>query len=60
MRVGFSPLAVPLGLGPKHSEVRVEAGTLHVKMGWAFDADIPLVSITSAEATDARSRSLVL
>jgi hypothetical protein len=50
----FLPLSVPLGLGPKHSEVWVEAGTLHVKMGWAFDAHIRLASITSAEATEAR------
>jgi hypothetical protein len=50
----FLPLSVPLGLGPERSEVRVEAGEVHVKMGWAFDAHIPLTSITSAEATDAR------
>ena len=50
----FLPLSVPLGLGPERSEVRVEAGELHVKMGWAFDAHIPLTSITSAEATDTR------
>jgi len=50
----FLPLSVPLGLGPERSEVRVEAGKLHVRMGWAFDARIPLTSITSAEATDAR------
>ncbi|MGO9382081.1 MAG: hypothetical protein ACLP4W_08285 [Mycobacterium sp.] len=49
----FLPLSVPLGLGPGRSEVRVDAGTLHVKMGWAFDAHIPLTSITSAKATDA-------
>jgi hypothetical protein len=50
----YLPLSVPLGLGPSHSEVRVEAGTLHVKMGWAFDADIPLASITQAEAANER------
>ncbi len=50
----FLPLPVPLGLGPGYSEVRVAEGTLHVKMGWAFDARIPLASITSAEATNAR------
>jgi hypothetical protein len=50
----FLPLSVPLGLGPKNSELRVEAGNLHVKMGWAFIADIPLTSIKSAEATNAR------
>ena len=50
----FLPLSVPFGLGPERSEVRVEAGLLHVKMGWAFGAHIPLASITSAQATDAR------
>ena len=50
----FLPLSVPLGLGPERSEVRVEAGKLHVRMGWAFDAAIPLTSIASAEATHAR------
>ena len=45
----YIPLSVAVGLGPKRSELRVEAGTLHVKMGWAFDAHIPLASITSAE-----------
>jgi len=50
----FLPLAVPLGLGPAHSEVRVEAGRLHVKMGWAFDAHIPLTSIATAEQTNPR------
>lgn len=51
----FLPLAVPLGLGPKNSELWVGAGSLHVKMGWAFAADIPLTSITKAEATNAGS-----
>lgn len=50
----FLPLTVPLGLGPKNSELWVGAGSLHVKMGWAFAADIPLTSITKAEATNAR------
>ncbi|QUR67668.1 hypothetical protein [Mycobacterium spongiae] len=50
----FLPLAVPLGLGPNNSDLRFESGHLHVKMGWAFAADIPLTSITKAEATNAR------
>ena len=45
----YLPLSVPLGLGPKNSELRVEAGSLHVKMGWAFSGDIPLVAVKSAE-----------
>jgi len=44
----FLPLSVPLGLGPRHSEVRVEGNVLHVRMGWAFSSDIPLGSIRSA------------
>jgi hypothetical protein len=51
----FLPLSVPLGLGPDRSEVRLAAGTLHVKMGWAFEAHIPLASITRAEATTERA-----
>ncbi|MEE6139575.1 hypothetical protein SKC41_25010 [Mycobacterium sp. 050128] len=41
---------MPLGVGPMNSNARVEAGMLHVKMGWAFKADIPLTSITSVKA----------
>ncbi len=53
----YLPLAVPLGLGPERSEVRVEDQTLHVKMGWAFEAHIPLASIVDAQPTDARPLS---
>jgi hypothetical protein len=45
----FLPISVPLGLGPRHSEVRVENGTLHVRMGWGFNADVPLSAITDAK-----------
>jgi hypothetical protein len=48
-------LSTPLGLGPSTSEVRLEDGTLHVKMGWAFDAHIPVASIVRAEASDERA-----
>lgn len=48
-------LSTPLGLGPSTSEVRVLDGTLHVKMGWAFDAHIPIASITRAEASNERT-----
>jgi hypothetical protein len=41
-------LLVPLGVGPRHSEVRTDADTLHVRMGWGFAAHIPLSSIKSA------------
>jgi hypothetical protein len=50
----YLPLSVPLGLGPKTSQLRVEGGNLHVKMGWAFEADIPLTSIKNAEPSNAR------
>jgi hypothetical protein len=50
----YLPLAVAVGLGPRQSEIRWDAGVLHVKMGWAFGADIPLASITNAEAADER------
>ena len=50
----YLPLSVPLGLGPKNSELRVESGNLHVKMGWAFSAVIPLASIQSAEPVSTR------
>jgi hypothetical protein len=49
------PLTVPLGLGPKESAVEINGSDLHVKMGWAFDATIPLSSIVSAVATDRRA-----
>ncbi|MCV7077615.1 hypothetical protein AWC27_27715 [Mycobacterium szulgai] len=48
-------LSVPLGLGPKTSELRVDGQNLHVKMGWAFTADIPLRSIKNAEPTNSRA-----
>ncbi|OBF47536.1 hypothetical protein A5787_10535 [Mycobacterium sp. 852002-50816_SCH5313054-b] len=50
----YRPLAVPVGLGPSRSEIRLNAGVLHVKMGWAFEADIPLASITKAEPANER------
>lgn len=50
----YLPLAIPVGLGPRHSEIRLDAGVLHVKMGWAFEADIPLTSIAKAEVADER------
>lgn len=50
----FLPFSVPFGLGPKTSELRLDGGTLHVKMGWAFVADIPLASITTAAPAKSR------
>jgi hypothetical protein len=45
----FLPISVPLGLGPRHSDVRVENGTFHVRMGWGFKADVPLSAIADAK-----------
>jgi hypothetical protein len=46
---GLKPLFVPMGLGPRHAQVSIEAGNLHVKMGWGFRATIPLSSVRGAE-----------
>jgi hypothetical protein len=48
------PLTVPLGLGPKASTVAISGPDLNVKMGWAFDATIPLASVTSAKPSTRR------
>lgn len=50
----FLPLAVPIGLGPKQSEVRIEGDTLSVKMGWGFRAAIPLSAISEAKPNNER------
>lgn len=44
----FLPLATPLGLGPKRSDVSIRDDILHVAMGWGFSADIPLDSVKDA------------
>jgi hypothetical protein len=50
----FLPFSVPLGMGPKRSEVRIDGDELHVKFGWGFRAHIPLSSITKAEPNNER------
>ncbi len=45
----YRRLAVPLGLGPRRALLRINDNALHVQMGWAFKADIPLTSITDAK-----------
>lgn len=50
----FLPLLAPLGMGPKHSDVRVDGGNLHIRMGWGFSATIPLSSIKKAEPSPER------
>ena len=51
------PLSVPFGLGPKHSQVEVRDGALHVTMGWGFSAEIPLGSIKEASRWEGRITS---
>lgn len=51
------PLAVPFRVGPKHSEVAVRDGALHVSMGWGFSAEIPLASIKEAGPWEGRITS---
>ena len=41
-------------MGPKHSEISIEDGNLHVSVGWGFRATIPLTSIKEAEPTHER------
>ena len=50
----FLPLSVPLGLGPKRSEMRIEDGTLHGRFGWGFRTEIPLTSIKDAKPSNER------
>ena len=50
----FLPLSVPIGLGPKRSEVRIEGDALLVKMGWAFRATVPLSAIVEAKPNNDR------
>ena len=45
----FRPLLSVFGAGPRFSSVRIESDQLRVRMGWSFQADIPLASITSVE-----------
>jgi hypothetical protein len=50
----FLPFSVPFGLGPKQSEVRVADGSLHVRFGWGFRAEIPLTWIKDAKPNNDR------
>lgn len=50
----FLPLSAPLGLGPGHSDIRIEDANLRVEMGWGFRATVPLSSIKNAEPNDDR------
>ena len=37
----FRPLLTVLGMGPGLSRVELSGDTLHVRMGWAFQAKVP-------------------
>jgi hypothetical protein len=41
-----------LGIGPSRTLVTVEAGSLQVRMGWAFRCEIPLAEIASAHLVE--------
>jgi hypothetical protein len=45
----MAPLSTAVGIGPKKSIVDIDGPNLRVKMGWAFDATIPLSQIIEAK-----------
>lgn len=45
----FRPLLSVLGVGPRFSSVKIDGDHVRVRMGWSFQAEIPLRSITAAE-----------
>ena len=44
----FKPLADALGIGPARSGLVIEDGVLQARMGWAFQARLPLEQVVSA------------
>lgn len=42
-------LLIALGLGPSVSGAEIGERDVHVRMGWAFSAEIPRASVTSAK-----------
>ena len=45
----FRPLFTVMGAGPRFSRVTVEGDRLRVRMGWMFQAEVPLSSITGVK-----------
>ena len=45
----FRLLLSILGMGPAFSRVKLDNGTLRVRMGWTFRASIPVQQVTAAE-----------
>jgi len=43
------PLLLALGMGPGLSRLELDDDTLHVVMGWAFRAEIPVRQITAVQ-----------
>jgi hypothetical protein len=50
----LQPIMAPLGMGPRFSSIDVDRHELRVRMGWAFDAVIPLTNIVAATPTTGR------
>jgi hypothetical protein len=45
----FRPLLSVLGAGPRFSRVTLDGDVLRVRMGWMFNAEVPLSSITEVK-----------
>lgn len=50
----FKPLAVVVGMGPGRTEASVKAGLLRLRMGWAFNLEVPTDLVKSAAVVDDR------
>lgn len=48
----FEPIATLTGTGSRSSGVELDEGTLGVRMGWVFRADVPRTSIVSAARSE--------
>ena len=48
------PLLVAVGMGPGLSGVEIDGDTMHVRMGWAFRARVPLAAVTGARTVTGR------
>lgn len=38
-----------LGMGPRHSWIRVDGDRLRIRMSWAFRMDVPVAAVASTE-----------
>ena len=46
----FRPLFSVMGAGPRFSRVTVDGDRLRVRMGWMFQAEVPIASVTGVKA----------